>query len=168
MMVLVQKIAAQAGTKVMIGQMRRQLPGHILALRRQPAREPVARVMRPDHQILDDDVPIAFEARALRNPSLRLNDLFIVNHQISRLAALVGAGAALILFRATIGRLRGLRPLIHLAGLELRALLAAFGQNELLYPYGLLDAATQRFDMGFQWLPRSRQIRAGRRYDARI
>src|ERR1019366_6185274 len=133
MMVLVQKIAAQAGTKVMIGQMRRQLPGHILALRRQPAREPVARVMRPDHQILDDDGPIAFEARALRNPSLRLNDLFIVNHQISRLAALVGAGAALILFRAPVGGLGAPRPSFLLGVVRPRPLFAPLEYANLVF-----------------------------------
>ena len=74
----------------MIGQMRRQLPGQILTPGRQPTGQPVAGVVCLDHQVLNDDVPIALEPRALRDATLGPDDLLIMDNQLGLLTALPG------------------------------------------------------------------------------
>src|SRR5664279_313717 len=98
-----------------------------------------------------DDVPIAFESRALGNPTLRLNDLLRVNHQLRRLAALIRTRTALILLRAPFPAPILFGPLIHFAGLEARALLAALEDANLILQqcnlfFLLLYLRSQPFD----------------------
>src|SRR6266436_6253046 len=98
MMVLIEHVAPQRRTKVMIGQMRRQLARQILTPGRQPTGQTVARVVCLDDQVLNDDVPITLEPRALRDATRGPDDLLIMDDQLGLLAALVRTGTAGILF----------------------------------------------------------------------
>jgi MFS family permease len=84
----------------------RQPAGKPLALGCQPAGQPITRVVRTDDQVLNDYVPLALEAGTLWNAP-RWRSCFFVNHQLSGLAAFVGAAAAFGLFRAVGLRIFG-------------------------------------------------------------
>jgi hypothetical protein len=158
----------------MIGQMPRQLAGQVLTLRCQPPGQTVARVVRSNDQVLNDDVPIAFEPRALRDATLGLDDLLIMDDQLGVLAALVRAGTAGILFsRLAFGLIR-LCLLIHFARLEAWALLLALEDPDLLFqqldPLGLplrdltesLDHSQQRLHQRRTFGFRNRRYRKAR------
>ena len=83
--------------------------------------------MRMQHEILDKEVLVAFEAGAWRN--LRLDDTLLADSQPFALTTL---GAA---FLALAGRL-GLGALVHAARLHPRSALQAFEGRNLLPQFG--------------------------------
>jgi hypothetical protein len=120
LVVLEQHEAAQLRPEVTadLGRHRRD---HRSAVRGQPAFTADADNMRPQHEILDEEVLVALEAGARRN--LRLDDALLAGGAPLALAAL---GAA---FPALAGRL-GLGALVHAARLHRRSALQALeGRN---------------------------------------